>query len=254
MQLGLFRILGNALPPRDSMGARIKALRQIMELEADQGIEVNYVINFMHHRGYNEEIHELLNKHGRAWSTLTFDARLFRSMTEAHQRCYAVNINAARNHALHRGFEDGYDFVAVLDQDCFATKDEWDDIKLKIRSDAPQLKYYSLMSHRIHRLNENISRVPAGEPMLIHRHDAEMWYDPMRTFGSRDKLDLALRLGHNMHDWDGLQRNAQTRIVGSIRHYSIGDTRADDQAERHRLRTKSVDQLMETLRKRYPSR
>lgn len=252
-QIAVYRIIGNALPPRDTAICRLDALTDILRAERECNYQPHYVLNHIHDSGFRAEVIKLLQQFGCTWVELTFEPRVFRSHTLEEKLLYAININVARNRCLRTAFKNDYAFALILDQDCYFHAEEWDAAMAAVVKDqiqTPQRKYYSFLTTRTHSVIDDLKNVLLEEPMLMFRHDAPRWFNPLIPFGKNDKRELCEWLGHHHQHWK-VNNAGKTRIVGKVRHLSYGDVAADDLKVRTNLREQSLKVLMQQLQAKY---
>ncbi|MBI3289194.1 MAG: glycosyltransferase family 2 protein [Elusimicrobia bacterium] len=200
----LLRILGNELPPRDVPGARVRTLRFILENEPRRPeCRRFWILNHIADAAHAGEVKALLTGHGEEYAEIPFDLRRYLRIGDPLRRLnYAINVNAARNHALRLG-QAMARFTFLLDGDCMILPQDWPRIRAELEADqrtSPQRRYYSLPTVRasfdqIRRAS--LDEESLEEPMLAFRDDATLAFNEDLAFGSADKVELLERLGHS---------------------------------------------------------
>src|SRR5437016_1029965 len=174
VKLGICRVIGNELPPRDRPGGKLASLRYILENE--KGVERVWVLNHLHDPEYRQQVTDLLVNRQEPFVELRFDPRYYLTLCTIHERVrYAVNVNLARNLAIELTRRD-HDFAVSLDQNCFFTPDLWEQLACFIREDQrkhPTRRYYGLMMKRLLAVDPaGAADMPDEEPQLIFRRDS----------------------------------------------------------------------------------
>lgn len=226
---GLYRIIGNDLPPRHSDTQTLDNLRFILEHEPVlEQCKKHWVINRIHDPCKLDRIVELLEDFGQHYDIIPFDSAEYRRLAldndclpdpdylnswayrrlDARARLrlrlaqlrprilYAMNINGARNFALGAG-KARYKWVLPWDGATFLTRLAWADILRKVRG-APHFRYFLVPMTRVTSnsvlLDETFYRPPQDEPQLIFRNDSRETFDPVLPYGNRNKIELFARL------------------------------------------------------------
>lgn len=253
-RIAVYRIIGNALPPRDSAETRLEALEDILKAERECDYQPYYVLNQLHDSTYREAVTDLLKRYNLIWRELLFNPAVFRAQSPENRLLYAININVARNKCLkHAFFKNTHSFALILDQDCYFHPEEWEAALRVIQKDqinTPTRNYYSFPSVRTHTVMTELSHGAGEEPMLMFRHNAPRWFNPLIPFGKSEKLELCEWLGHRWQNWK-VKADSRTKIAGRIRHLSYGDIAADDWKVRINLREQSLKVLMKQLEEKY---
>jgi hypothetical protein len=225
-KFGIFRFLGNELPPRDLAGSKIRILEFILQNEAPHPLTDKWwVVNHVFDPTMRHNLCAVLHHYNAKYIHLPFDRAAYDSASFGKGKLVAaIPINQARNLAIGLG-KGLYEYLAVLDGDCFFPGDQWSRAVEEI--EAHPSSYYSLAMMRSSIQRELERQVPdlVDEPQLVFRHDAPLRFDEALPWGNfRDKLDLLARLGHKdtPDSWHLLDRNDECRQVGVVHHLASG--------------------------------
>jgi len=219
---GLYRILGNDLPPLHGENQTEANLRFILENEPElEGAEKIWILNRLVSRPRQSALEGLLRERGHATIVIPFDERRYRSigadpvpdaaperrarMSPAARELYelrgyaarvryVMNVNAARNAAIEHG-RGRYDVLLPWDGNVFVTPDAW----RTLARDAPHATPFVVPMARVDR-NDELLRpgfVPAAteEPQLGLPGASPHRFDEQFPYGYRDKVELLVRLG-----------------------------------------------------------
>ncbi len=226
----LLRILGNDLPPRHESGQTVRNLRFILEHEPQlTGCSKVWILNRIVCPRVEAELIGLLERHGRRYNRIPFDADAYRRVgwsfehmsktgylegpawdalselekqrinekTYEFKNLYVMNNNGARNHALNLGRSLAR-WVLPFDGNCFFTASAWDQLREHVLA-QPDLPYFIVPMARIidnAALLEPDFVVPAThEPQVLFRSDARETFDERFRYGTRPKVELLMRLG-----------------------------------------------------------
>lgn len=227
---GLYRIIGNDLPPRHTTGQSETNLRFILENEpALERCEKRWIVNRIHDPAREENILRLLEKFDQPYEHIPFIAGEYqqigldhtclpdpdylestacRRLTENQylrltlalnrlKTNYIMNVNGARNLALGLGKQDSK-WVLPLDGGCFFTEAAWSELVQAIVQ-RPWFPYFLVPMCRVEDnrqlLDPCFYAQPIDEPQMVFRSDSSATFDPAYTYGRRDKLELFWRLG-----------------------------------------------------------
>lgn len=226
---GLYRIIGNDLPPRHHDGQTLESLRFILEHEpALEQCEKRWIINRIYDPRRQEAIVALLERFRQRYEVIPFELDEYRKL-EADTAClphedyldsweyrrlderarlrldlallrprilYAMNINAARNLALNDG-KRTFKWVLPWDGATFVTANAWDDIRSTVE-ERPHFRYFLVPLTRIEDnrelLKPDFYRTPQDEPQIVFRRDSRETFDPELPYGNRNKIELLARL------------------------------------------------------------
>lgn len=253
MTYAIVRVIGNELPPRDEVGAKLRSLRHILQHSMDHNAVPLWVINHLHDDRYRQDVVDCLKNHGQPFVELEFDRRTYCSLKSNSDRlCYALNVNAARNVAIRLGQQHS-DFTACLDQECYFTSDLWAEVTTAIELDqgrAPSRKYYGLLMKRLTCYPAaDWAALPNEEPQVIFRRDADQLFDVNIPFGQNDKVELLRRLGYRVPRYEITGTLCKT--AGEVLHLCCGSTDLERNLNaRLRTRRESLERLLRHLDRR----
>lgn len=251
MNFTICRIVGNELPPRDTVGSKLACLKWLLEVDRSPHARYVYMLNQVIDPAYRDTLRQALV--GQEVIEVPFSFQRYRECgSDAERIRYAININAARNHAIRycQGFSD---FVACLDQESYYHQLEIPRIIDRIRLDQrkhPQRQYYGTVSKRFHILSipADTATLPDAEPMVIVRKDAVRLFDPTLKFGDGDKVELLEYMGYNCRSSKITVSGDRAMNVGTCLHISFGDARAESDVHwRGDLRSQSLQQLLQRI-------
>jgi hypothetical protein len=226
----LYRIIGNDLPPRHSMGQSRRNVEFILEREQQfDACEKRWVVNRIFDRAEEERIIAILSERNQPFIRIPFIwdefakidwdcsslpspdflfSKSFEKLErETSQRVemhirnrmnnYAMNNNGARNAALRDGRERAK-WVLPFDGNCFLTRDGFARISEAVRK-APWLPYFIVPMARV---TENSNLEDPGylpeaveEPQVLFRTDAKQTFDEAVPYGRRPKVNFLWTLG-----------------------------------------------------------
>ncbi len=245
----IYRIIGNNLYPLHGKGQTLENLKFILENEPElMNCKKKWVINRIIDQYEEQSIIELLNSYEQSFIHIPFCPNEYQKIgldTEClpgilylidekynqidpimrdklivaayrHKINYIMNVNGARNAALHEGKKLAK-WILPWDGSCFLTSSAWEEIRTDIVS-MPYLKYFVVPLVRVANNKELLSDdfIPnlVDEPQLVFRQDAGEGFNEDFYYGRRDKVELFWRLGipgpwdrWKIEPWD-LQRAA----------------------------------------------
>lgn len=253
------RIIGNEMVPRDEPGSRLKVLKYIIDHEPKfASTKRIWILNQINDPEYLAEVKKILVENNEHYHELQFSLKRYLTSWNQDERvCSAINVNSARNQTFSIGRKIGR-FVHILDGDCFFTDDAWAKTTSAIAADQvnqPQRKYYSVPMRRI-RVDDisSADSVPEGEPQLIFRQDADLYFDENIPFGKNDKAELLRRLGHESVQSDNWIVREQAHLcasAGYILHLNTGSVAVErDLSLRMTSRQKSVEDFLKQVESR----
>lgn len=236
---GLYRIIGNDLPPRHTNGQSEVNLQFILEHEPRLArCEKRWIVNRIHDPEREATILRLLDTFDQPYERIPFISEEYRQIgldytclpdpdylesaacrrltDEQHVRLmlalsrlktnYIMNVNGARNLALHLGKQD-FKWVLPLDGGCSFTAAAWSEFTDAIVQ-RPWYRYFLVPMCRVtdnrQLLDPDFYVQPTDEPQMVFRCDSAEQFDPSFTYGRRDKLELFWRLGVP-GTWQGLR-------------------------------------------------
>lgn len=226
----LYRIIGNDLYPRHSVGQSRRNVKFILENELSfENCEKRWIVNRIVNRDEERSITELLEGHKQKYSVISFDSEAYksigwsfeefdspdffcsgkfvgldpeqkvRSITAAYsaKNRYIMNNNGARNSALQEG-RSVAKWVLPWDGNCFLTPRAWEEISNTIKQEGKR-RYFVVPMQRItdnsSLLKDDFSPDPKEEPQIIFRSDSTEMFNPSFVYGRRSKVETFWRLG-----------------------------------------------------------
>lgn len=240
MKFIICRVVGGELFPRDLPNSKLECLEWIVKYEQ---LPRFWVLNHIIDDSYRNKVLNILKDENI--TEMKFDYNIYKTKKTRNDKiCYAVNINAARNHGI-KICQKTSDFTISLDQDCLFLNEEYLKVISAIREDKFVKKYYGVLSRRIHVNNLSDYLSEGGEAMPIFRKDANSYFDVDIPFGNADKVELLNRLGYD----NNFQVNGNMcKNVGYVSHLAFGEIESErDISYRCRKRQESLDLLLSRL-------
>lgn len=230
----IYRILGNSLPPRHGSKDTYNNLRFILEHEPDLvGCEKRWLLNRLLDKRLEQRCIDLIAAHGQRHDIIPFDPVAYRNVfldatgmpstlnpfgapkvmqanttppkrlppivnewILRHKSQALINVNAARNRALHLGRGDA-DWTLPLDGGCFFTANGWARFTQDVIAN-PDALYGIIPMARIDtnsQLSDPLWQPELNEePQIAFRHDAPDQFDENMRYGNRNKVELLVRL------------------------------------------------------------
>lgn len=244
MNVVLYRILGNPLPPRHDSRNTLENLRFVLDNEEDlPGCEKRWILNGIVDDALSRACRQLIEQAGHACMTIPFDrepyrrsfldgsglpplqagqalppmqARLRHEWIYRHKSLAAINLNRARNAAIDAGRRDA-DWVLPLDGGTFFKSDDWQEFTEALRQ-APDACYALIPMYRLE-ANEGFREMDASqymqEPQIAFRRDAPDRFDERLRYGHRDKSELLARLQAPgpWHNWTAAAWENETPLT-----------------------------------------
>jgi hypothetical protein len=233
----LYRIIGNDLYPRHSLGMSRANVQFILEQEPPlTDCEKRWVVNRIVDPLEESAIIELLERHGQSFLHIPFvredyakigwdldcfpelefllelpaaasqsESYLLKEARTRHSKnAYVMHNNGARNAALRVG-RGVAKWVLPWDGNCFVTEAAWAEIRTAVLA-QPYLKYFVVPMARTvangQLLEPGYRPQEFDEPQVLFRRDAGEEFDPRYVYGRRPKIALLWRLGVP-GPWDG---------------------------------------------------
>ena len=255
IDIAIVRVVGNELPPRDEDDSKIKSLRFVLQHENLKNTPRAWVINRIVDLKYKKLLYEILD--GENITELPFKLNEYIQCETFYEKVlYACNLNGGRLEGMR--FCKHHKFLAVLDQDCYYTEDEWSKICEFIEKDqeTSNTKYYITPTKRLHIDNfpyNDLSQVPDDEPMIIFRNDAEIIYDPNIRFGDDNKRKLLKKIGveANIKEHKITIFSDYVKIAGNVCHIAFSNEDVEKDVElRVKIRKESLDRLIALIEKK----
>lgn len=224
------RIVGNALPPRDTAEGKLKAIEFVLRNEdpcvfQDKPARKVWIINRVFHRPIRDRLAYLFETYGHPFFTIPFDfyryCRYGRSFKDKVRE--AVHINQARNYGLL--LTRPYSWNFLLDDSCFFNKQLWDqtigDMQAQLGKN-PNQQYFGVPMIRINNeIPANYESYPRWEPTIAFSDKADQLFDESIPFGDNDKVELLRRLGYNRAAGQIAVEGDMCSNAGSVLHISF---------------------------------
>ena len=223
-RIGVYRIIGEGLPPRHSVNQLLINLNQTLAEPVLQDAEKIFVLNrivdaqaattaalYIRVAGYQvvdipfdfEEYRRHQAPDGLGllqsddwWIHTQCNSPSNTDCTQVMQRrnsiIYAMNNNGARNAALDDGFARGFDWVLPFDGNCIFDETQW-----RVLSDELRRCQHSYVAISMLRA---VGGLP-GEPQVAFHRTSWLRFNNAFAYGYRPKVELLWRLGvHGI--WD----------------------------------------------------
>lgn len=253
----IFRIIGNEMPPRDEPNARLNTLKFILDNEPDFSNTIKvWVLNCIVDEERRELISKILEERNQYFIVIPLcKTSYFQSKNKSEKIINLIGINKARNVAINHGKKLS-EFTFLLDGDCLFNQNLWDKTCKEITEDQKisNRKFYSVPTSRSTFEHSMKSDEPMllAEPMTVHRHDSDRFFDESLPFGEKDKLKFLYEIGHNQESGKHhiLLNENLCKSVGMVHHVTGSSYEIElDQKLRIQLRNESIDKLLQQLDK-----
>ena len=236
----IYRIIGNALPPRHDAEHTRRNLKFVLEREPElPGCGKRWLLNRMVDGDLEAECIAMIKASGQGLHVIPFDPQSYRAAfydasgmpaefnpfgrdpeqtspwqvpvkayewMMRHKSLRLIDLNAARNLAVELGRTDAA-WVLPLDGWSFFTLEAWRAMVAGIAA-SPDALYAMLPLSRLEDNGQldDPACLPAAtdEPQIAFRHDAPDRFDERLRYGNMNKAELLLRLGHP-GPWDRWQ-------------------------------------------------
>lgn len=259
MKIGIYRIVGNELPPRDLPGARVRTTQYIsQQLHFQEGVTQHWVLNRILDLRLQQQLLQTLQPTACVVSVLPADPKAVNTATTFHEKVLrAIDINKARNWAIDDGQARGYDWTVILDGDChFTPEDLQAFLAVAESTDRPTIGIPSqrcLVQHG----QEPQPVAPLGEPMLAFNSKTRLRFDTTIPFGEGDKLRLLIQLGFAPEFGKNAELRDTTNCVlgGKVQHLCLdAASRRQEEDTLHRVdaRNAGLKQLISRYESPYP--
>lgn len=227
---GLYRIVGNSLPPRHSSTQSLELTEFILRNEpAFEGCTKIWILNRLVDPDHQEKLVSLIRRHNQESIVIPFNARThneafldFSGIPEAyrlspgdtskqssatkvqqlewlirHKSQALININFARNIALKAG-RKRFRWTLPFDVGNMFSPAGWGDFSEALAK-KPGALFAVVKMSRIHDIEDAIN-VPSNlnygeEPQLAFRSDSTALFDERLRYGNLNKVELLKRLG-----------------------------------------------------------
>lgn len=223
----MFRIIGNALPPRHSRTDNVRAIEHILKHEPTfANCQRSWLLNRILDPSEKAEILQLLKGTGEEIIDLPFDAaahyaafldasglplerRLFGELANLsrhkplelewivrHKSQALVGINSARNHVLRIGRQRA-DWTLVLDGGVVFSAEGWAGFVSGVRENVTA-KFAVIELRRAYDWSEvgaSTSDEGVEEPQIAFHSSSTDMFDERLRYGNRNKVELLKRIG-----------------------------------------------------------
>jgi len=236
----IYRIIGNALPPRHDAEHTFRNLEIILGREPDfPGCDKRWLLNRIVDPKVFARCVAMIEARGQAYHVIPFDAGAYRATFYdasgmpghfgpfgpepskgraqyvpvkayewilRHKSLTLIALNAARNLAIEMGHADA-PWVLPLDGWSYITTEAWQGIASGLTASSDAL-YGMIPLSRLEnnaQLDDPESLPPAqDEPQIAFRRDAPDRFDALRRYGNMNKAELLMRLGYPgpWHRWN----------------------------------------------------
>jgi len=250
--IGLYRIIGNALPPRHDKDQLLRSLTLMLENEPTlPGAIKLYLLNRLQNMTERKMAKELITRYGHTWiedPLVASNYRKFqqdstyglpspngtwgRSISRVHRlesNLFFTNNNGARNLAIADGMARGFDWVLPFDGNSFFTLPRWEKLCAGLRKAAeqgatylmlPLVRTVSVSPSDAGAANGDLWRLPdvaePGEPQVAFQRRSVLRFNPTIPYGNRPKVELLWRLGVP-GEWDNY-RSAPYEVSHACEH------------------------------------
>jgi len=210
---GLYRVLGNDLPPRHGEMQTFKNVEFMLDNEyrADSLTQI-FCLNRIADQAKVSRLKGMLDRAGVQYITIPFIQQTFDMFEEDSARIhYLTNLNAARNQCIDHGLKQ-FDVAFILDGASFFRREGWLPFEELVYR-FPEEAVYAVPTHRAATFEEVLSpnfqpqireryefgggvvRVGIREPYLAFTSLADVRFDESLMYGRADKAELLYRLG-----------------------------------------------------------
>lgn len=203
MKVGIYRIVGSELPPRDMPLTRARVTEFILEHEArelpERPARQHWIVNRILDHGARRTLQHALDRWDAHYSIVPIEVAAVKKATDDQAKLLAaIAINRVRNECIADGRNRGYDWTIVLDGDCMFTHGTF--ARFCEVAAKTSCQYLGLPSRRAIVFGDGTIQHVAelSEPMLAFRKDAPLRFDPNLPFGAGEKLQLCGQLGYSM--------------------------------------------------------
>ncbi|TPW27606.1 alginate lyase family protein [Pararhizobium mangrovi] len=226
----LYRIIGNDLPPRHSVGQSLRNLAFILDEEPElKDCEKRFVVNRIVDPAMEREILDLLERRNVAYLHLPFEperyrtagwdiagvpvrfapsGRFFEKLKPAERERVLMRLHRFKNNAVmnnngarNAALEDGRPrakWVLPFDGNCFFTQKAWQALRSDVVAN-PHFAYHVVPMARVgdnaDLLSPDFEPSADEEPQILFRCDARERFDTQHPYGRRPKVELFWRLG-----------------------------------------------------------
>ncbi len=211
MKYAIWRILGNAFPPRYALNQNEQDTTFILEWEEHfPEAEKVWVLNRIADEDECNRLESVIKSEGHRVIKIPFDPEKFRSLlSDDAQFQYATNVNAARNVCVYEGLKTA-EIVVPLGGGTMFRFDAWQRFKLFVEM-FPDDVYYALAVWRGTDTEEvlgstaplakeaykfdNQTLIGVSQPRVVFTHRSDVVFDVTKNYAANDYVDLLWRLG-----------------------------------------------------------
>jgi len=260
-KIGIYRIVGSELPPRDLPDARLRTISRIFDQDPPEVATPteHWILNRIVEHSVRRKIQQELDRFAAHYVVIPVDLNAVRNAkTFPEQVCAAININAVRNWAIEDGQARGYDWTIVLDGDCLFDSENYQ----KFVAVAKQTKFTELGIPSVRAIVLGDGAIqPVGvpnEPMLAFHKDSKLRFDPTLPFGAGEKLKLCAQLGYSMERGNHAEITTPGRCenAGVVQHLSCDPAMEETETNgelRNQLRQEALQAMITKLCEPRPS-
>ena len=216
MQITMFRVVGNEIPPRHEVGQTIQNLKYQLDNEPEfEDCAKVWVLNRILDNDIQEHCMQLLE--GRVVFTLKFNPDTYAQQKSFNDKFgYLTNNNGARNFCIDLGFSSfKSDIVLPFDGNCFFTLEGWLHFRNTVMNNfyspyfivpmARCAEYEDTLEQPMVRELYTVGRMvkqDLTEPQIAFGKDHDLRFNPDRRYSEAPKVDLLWRLGvPGIHDY-----------------------------------------------------
>lgn len=242
--IGLYRIIGNAIPGLHNESQANTNLAHIVKNESDvDGFHKHYVLNRIVDEKERETLIAYLEKEKASYIDIPFDIEEYKkcgydlkSMPDSYfwfrkagkwvtivkntslrnfKNQYLMNNNGARNTVLLHG-KERYDWTMPWDGNCFLSDQSFNELKQCFNSEE-KFKYVLTPMERVAGHDQitakSVITNAVEEPQISFRQDSLELFNEDRVYGNQPKVELFKRIGFhgvwdekvNIYPWRKLQ-------------------------------------------------
>ena len=211
LTVGVFRILGNDLPPRHSAEQTFRNVKFMLDHEeVFENVSPVWCLNRIVDPVKLAELKELLAN--EQVIEIPFERDEYRKLSEWNDKIrYVTNVNGARNVCIDQGLAN-FDVVLPLDGAHFIRREGWYPFE-EMLYDFPEEANYAIPCHRAETYDEIISgdfipqireqyefgggqkRTGIREPAIAFTSRADVRFNEELVYGKCNKAELLFRLG-----------------------------------------------------------
>ncbi|KAJ8614589.1 hypothetical protein CTAYLR_004969 [Chrysophaeum taylorii] len=251
--IGLYRIIGNPLPPRHDVHQLHDNLRYLLEKEpALRRARKVFVLNRLN-ASLEKEVRRIVASYGHDALTIPFDLDEYRphqmedtyglrpddwgdlmhpKFNQMNANLYLMNNNGARNAALRHGIRNGWRWTMPFDGNCFFTTEQWEEVLDELDAGERRGAKYAavpMVRTRVidHQTDDEAppglsASAGPGEHQIAFHASAGLRFDPTVPYGHRPKVSMLWKLGIP-GAWDAWNHDTVFRAEGAC--YYLGAER-----------------------------